>query len=295
MKRFYIITSILASIFLILGIILTVIGNYNAEIDYKSIKEHLQNHDISLLNWIHSDNFSYSEKDLIVHEYSKIDSFDKININANISNITIMQGDEYAIEYSLYTDDVYSIDNNELSLTEHYEDNTLNIWNLFYPDKSKSFIIVYVPDNITLHQTLLNSSVGDISINHCSINNVSITTSTGNSTLDNITCNELDINSSTGNIDCMGQINEKLVASTSTGNIDASNDLRCNMNLNSSTGNIDVTSRYNSECYNINVSTSIGSKNVTKNGGSTLDSANLTLIANSNTGNININFLDFTS
>lgn len=148
------------------------------------------------------------------HE-SEIDSFENINLNADIGNVNIVPGDKDSIKItssdSKYVAD-YKVRNNTLTFTQKANHKIFN--------KSTYEITIYYDKTKEYKDININLDYGDLTINDIKCNKLIIDNDCGSSTLNNVIAKENKSSLDAGDIYINSCEFEKLDVKNNLGNID---------------------------------------------------------------------------
>ncbi|MFV0274936.1 MAG: DUF4097 family beta strand repeat-containing protein [Bacilli bacterium] len=232
--KFYKIMGIIAGVFLLMRIIFIVLGIFlGGSINPKSFKNH---------------NFSLFFNNLYTTEYTKIDNFEKIDIDINMGNIEIVFGKEYAIEYYLYSkNNTYTINDGKLTLSEKSSFGFR--FDFFNLENAK--VIIYVPKGKEIIDVNLHNNMGNVIIENQIIDTFVASTNMGNIKMKDVQINSIKARANMGNVNISGYIKDTFVRSDM--------------------GNIEVTTYYNKNSYNYNINVDMRKTKINDTGGKYLD------------------------
>lgn len=128
-----------------------------------------------------------------------VNSFSSLNVNVDIGDITIEEGDTFSITYRYpekYSPE-YSVSNNKLTLTQKTP-TTINFG--VSSDWNNVYVTITIPSGTKLDVVDLDSSLGDIKINGYEGKSLDITDSLGDIEVKNCSFNNVEIDDSLGNV-----------------------------------------------------------------------------------------------
>lgn len=127
--------------------------------------------------------------------FDNLNKFSGININVSSSNINILEGDRYSIEYSKDIEVDYNIKNNDLYIAA--KTNNITIVSLDINDDT-NFITVTVPKNALITDIKTKSNSGNFTLKDISLYSNSLTLGSGNVYIENVKLDRLDVSSKSG-------------------------------------------------------------------------------------------------
>lgn len=186
-------------------------------------------------------------------EYTVVDDFESIDINVDMADVVIKEGEEFAIEYALYEGTKYEVKNNTLYV-EKYKGKHFNIgFNL--GSEKDTYLTIYIPKDKELNIKNMEVDMGDTKIineGYWTINNINIDADMGDVKIEGEVEGNIDIEADMGDVDVKGY-------------------LLCDISVDASMGDVDICTYYNDEYYNYEVDVDMGEKNIEKNGGEMLE------------------------
>jgi hypothetical protein len=147
-----------------------------------------------------------------------LDTFDKIYVDTNVIDISIVSGDSYS--YSLST-------SKNLNTTVEVNDGTLRVsqtgynsfFNFGFGFNASCKVTIVVPDGVEISVIDITSDVGDINISGIGATRATIDTNVGDVDLSSMTFKQMNISADVGDIKLSG------IAGISDCNVDISTDL----------------------------------------------------------------------
>lgn len=128
-----------------------------------------------------------------------VNSFSSLNVNVDIGDITIEEGDTFSITYRYpknYSPE-FSVSNNKLTLTQKTP-NTINLG--VSTDWNNVYVTVTIPSGTKLDVVDLDTSLGDVKLNGYEGKSLDITDSLGDIEVKNCSFNNVEVNDSLGNV-----------------------------------------------------------------------------------------------
>lgn len=126
----------------------------------------------------------------------KLDAFDSIFVDADVMELDIKQGAEFALQYDCTEDLIpeYSVENKKLTIKQKQKKNYL-------VGTHRCSVIVTVPSGTSLKSLDISSDVGDVTIDGIIVDICNGETNVGDFTIQNADMSELYWESDTGNIE----------------------------------------------------------------------------------------------
>lgn len=134
---------------------------------------------------------------LVVQE--GLPAFTKINIDADVLDVQIVEGDQFSIDinYDKSNDVRYQVRNDELFIVQEQGD----FWFQILNSKGKSKIIIYLPKQTQLQNVDVSVDVGNIEISNATItHHTEVDTNVGNITIDGMLEGNTKIETNVGNV-----------------------------------------------------------------------------------------------
>ena len=203
---------------------------------------------------------------MVEQDYKVVDEFDSITIDADIADVEIVIGEEFAVEYVLGED--YEFYQNGKSLVIRDESFQTVINSAVGTDGS--YIKVYVPaDKIV--DIDMDIDVGDIKIKEVAFDSINIETDIGDVSIEGCSFG--------GNV----------FVATDTGDVSLKGFLACDMEVEADVGKVNITSYYASSAYDCDISTDLGKETISDEGGEEIEEKyNIDVVAD--LGNVKVVF-----
>lgn len=249
MKKFYKIMGIITGALLICGIIFAGVG-----IGMGGLNHTFKNSKYNLVI-----NPTLNEK-----EYTVLDEFDTVDLTVSLADVQIIKGDEFAIEYVLYGEAEYSVDNGIFVLNEE-NNNWINVGLSLKTEKT--YIKLYVPGDCILNIRNITADMGVVTISGIEFTDMNIGADMGEVNLDNITVQNLDVHAGMGKVYFNGTATGKICIAADMGDIELKGYLGCDIEVDSDMGAVDITTYYNKDSYRYDISTDMGSEEINDKGG----------------------------
>lgn len=200
-----------------------------------------------------------------------LDSFDNMELDISVSDLTVTTGDSYSISYDTNRASLipkYKVNQGTLTVTQKSTHN--GFWG-----NTRCTVRITVPESTVLNNLTADGSVGDVLFKDIQAQKSTLDFSVGDIDLENSALGDCSIDTSTGDIDVR----------------DCTFD---NMEIDTSVGDVSVSVSQDLASYDMTLDTGVGE--VTVNGGSHKDhyeskgdSSNTFTIDNS-TGDISVNY-----
>jgi len=231
---------------LIIGLVATVVGFAASDGDFQSFFESL----------------SY-DKDYTFDEVQDTNEVTEIRINSENANVIFnaYEGEGYKVDYyeSDYDKKVISYLDGLLTITQKREW-TFKIFNFSFNSYKLHTINVYIPETF-IGKLIVNSTSGNVVIDHFDFTIMNITLTSGNVELSNIKTEKLGIDITSGNTDIKDSEIDTLDISQTSGNTTLKNVLvNGNVDLHSISGNINM---FDSTMEDLIVNVTSGNVNLT--------------------------------
>lgn len=228
--KLYKLCAVLGAAALILGLIISVFALSFGGMLHDSFGVHYGNDGhFSIGYWDHDED---DDKENVTN----LSSFQNLDMDISIGDITIKQGDELKL-YSEHLDsDDYEIiqDDDTLKIVSRKEQFALN---LFIPDYHYTLII---PKDMKLKSLTVNSALGDVEVKQIIVDDIDIEQAMGDVTFDHVTYHSLRVDQKMGDVDYEGK---------GQGDMDIDNSM----------GDISINIFDHSQYYAYDLSTSMGS------------------------------------
>lgn len=185
-------------------------------------------------------------------EYTVVDEFDSIDLNVDVADIVIKEGEEFAIEYELYEGSKYEVRNNTLYV-DKYKGKQINIGlNMGTKD---AYLTIYIPKDKEINIKNIEVDMGDVKIINGSDWKI----------------NNINIDADMGDIEIEGKVEGKIDIEADMGDVDIKGYLQCDISVGADMGDVDICTYYKEEYYNYEIDVDMGEKNIEKNGGEMLE------------------------
>ena len=174
--------------------------------------------------------------------YSSIrgEQFSEVDIEAGLADVTILTGEDYAVELAWNSDGSYSLSgtvrNGVLNVTSSQK-------KLGSTSDHSASVIITVPAGVTLREIDVEVGMGDISLDSISANDVSCETGLGDVWLWDVTAGEASASTGMGDISWDGALSRETELETGMGDIwvyAAGSADRWSYELNSGLGQVEV-------------------------------------------------------
>lgn len=191
-----------------------------------------------------NDNMHFSET------YQNVESID---IDINLSNLIIKQGEELKVEaFNVPNSFSSKVIGNELKIKEKGNKN-------LFSDYEMAKIIVYIPQNLTFRKVNVETDVGSILIEQIKANEFDIDSGVGTITLKNVESNRTDINTGSGEANIESSKLNNLEFDAGLGKVNIEAEITGISKIDAGVGEINIKLLGNKEDYRINTETGIGS------------------------------------
>jgi len=183
-----------------------------------------------------------------------IDTFDKIEIDTSIMNVTIQQGNTYHLEYDCveYIEPEFSVKNSQFKLKQPSKPKWGN-------NNNKCNMTLTIPSGTVLSNTDIISDVGNITINNTESRNISVESDVGNVIIESCTFESSEIEGDVGNIETNKSELGKTNIETDTGNIDITDCKFKDIEVYNDVGNVELDAISDISNYDIDLLTDLGS------------------------------------
>ena len=184
-----------------------------------------------------------------------IDTFDKIEIDTSVMDITIKEGDNCHLEYDCveYMEPDFSVKNDVFKLKQPSKPH--------WGRNNKCKMTLTIPSGTGLSITDIVSDVGDININNTESRNISIESDVGDINIESCTFETSEIEGDVGNIDIKKSSLGKSDIETNTGEITIKDCEFKDIEVYNDIGNVDLNTSYHISNYDIELTTDLGSIN----------------------------------
>lgn len=277
MKKFYKIAGIVAGSLLIIGIIMCGIGY--ATNDHSTIR---------LFGFA---NFRFmGQQEAYECEYTVLEDFDSIDLTASMSDVNIVRGEEFAIEYRTYSDDTSAkVVNGTLIFKESSKKSFSFNFDFSFIHTYDSYVTIYVPEDLDV--LTVDSAMGSVIVSDITADTMSLDLDMGDATITNCTSDEFTGICDMGSLEYDGTINSSANISISMGDASLTGYLACDITADCDMGSINFTSFYNDKSYHIYTDVDMGDTSYNYFGGKAADKT-YTINASCSMGDIEFTFKD---
>lgn len=205
---------------------------------------------------------------MVEQDYKVIDEFDSITIEADIADVEIVVGNEFAVEYVLGEDYEFNHNGDSLVIRDESFETVINS----AVGTDGSYIKVYVPaDKIV--DIDMDIDIGDVKIKEVNFDSINIETDIGDVSIEGCSLG--------GNI----------FVAADTGDISVKGFLACDIEIEADLGKVDITSYFASSAYDCDISSDLGKETISDEGGEEIEEKyNIDVVADM--GNVKIVFCD---
>lgn len=189
-----------------------------------------------------------------------IDTFDKIEIDTRIMDITIKEGPNCHFEYDCieYMKPGFSVKNGIFKLDQPSKPRWLG-------NNNKCNMTLTIPSGTELSIADITSDVGNININNIKIKNITIESDVGDIDIESCTFETSKIEGDVGNIDLKKSNLGKTDIETDTGDTDIIDCEFKDIEVYNNIGNVDLSTDSDISNYNIELITDLGAINFNGN------------------------------
>lgn len=255
MKKIFIILGIVAGAFAVIGGTLLGIGFAMGA-----------RNDIQLFNGVLS--FSLGRGELVKQEYREIEKFDSLYIDMNLGRVEIVAGDEYGIEYQLYSDNVKcDVDNGKLTFKEQGRKNHIIGFDFgWFGNHKDSYIKIYVPEK-KLDSVEVYADMGKVDIRGISCERLTLDCDMGAVDCKDLNVGRLNIDADMGGVEFDGTVTDKIDADVDMGSVYIEGWLDCDLEIDADMGSVDIVTYYSAVSYRYDFEIGMGGKKIHDNGG----------------------------
>lgn len=255
MKKIFIILGIVAGAFIVIGGTLLGVGFAMGA-----------RNDIQLFNGVLS--FSLGRGELVRQEYRQVEDFDSLYVDMNLGRVEIVSGDEYGIEYQLYSDNVKcDVNNKKLTFKEQGRKNHIIGFNFgWFGSHKDSYIKIYVPEK-KLDSVEIYTDMGKVDISGISCDSLTLDCDMGAINCDGISVGRLNIDADMGGVEFDGTVTDKIDADVDMGSVYIKGWLDCDLEIDADMGSVDIVTYYSAASYRYDFEVGMGGKEVHDNGG----------------------------
>lgn len=213
--------------------------------------------------------FSLGRPEVVRMDKEKLDEFDSMYIDMDYGSVEIIPGDEYAVEYELYSDSIIcEVENGRLTFKERRKNNfVMNFdFGLFGFGSRAGRLKVYVP-NKKLDSVEIYTDMGSVVINGVSCDKLTLECDMGNAECKNVTVGRMYVDSDMGGLDFTGAVTDRIEADMDMGSISLEGWLDCDFDISADMGSVDIVTYYSADSYRYNFDIGMGGKEIRDNGG----------------------------
>lgn len=191
--------------------------------------------------------------------------FININIDVEVSDVTIEPGDSYQVYY-----EYHSSNGKTVAPEVKVEGNTLKITQNIKPKVSVGInnkdckIVITVPEKAELKDLILSTDVGDIELNALTTDTITIKSDVGEVSYDNINTHSTKITSDVGDITIKNSTIESIDTSSGVGEISINDTITDDVKAESGVGDITLKNVYDATGNEprLNVEAGVGDKKI---------------------------------
>lgn len=257
MKKGYKIILSIAIIFFIVGMILTAIGIGNNA---------ARNITIGNMNFGIAGFMYGGEKKVILDE--DIKSIKSVDIDSDVSKISIIRGEKFHIYEEMPKNYVHRI-NNTYNITD---DGTLKIRRTtskrvgisLFGNNNSGRIEITIPEGIKLNNIELRTNVGEIELEEIGSKKMYIKTNVGSASAYKVNSDSIDITTNVGEVDFDRSETRNLHASTNIGKIKFRGEIEGDIEVKTDIGEANLELTGSIDDYNINGSSGVGNIKVNR-------------------------------
>lgn len=177
-----------------------------------------------------------------------------LNIEIAASNLTIKTGEEFKVETN---DSGIEVKQND-TLLEIIEKKKNII-----KKNSKSKVIIYIPENISILNTNIESGAGKINIESLTTDKIEFELGAGNVAVDNLVVNDkADIQGGAGNMEISNSTLKDLELEIGVGNVELNTELLGSTNIECGVGNLELSLTGSEDDYKININKGVGNAKI---------------------------------
>ncbi|MCM1309197.1 MAG: DUF4097 domain-containing protein [Butyrivibrio sp.] len=251
MKKLYAVLGIVAGALAVLGGVFVAVG---AAMGAKN--------DISLFRGFV--NFSWGRGELVRSGYTKLDEFDSLYIDMDYGSVEIVRGDEYAVEYELYSDDlICEVENGRLTFKERRKNFLINI---AWFDKKAGRLKLYVPDK-KLDSAEIYTDMGSVNVSGLSCGRLTLECDMGSVECTDVSTDRLYIDADMGDVAYTGTVTDRIEADIDMGSVGFEGWLDCDFDVSADMGSVDIVTYYSVASYRYDLDVDMGKKEIRDNGG----------------------------
>ena len=228
MKKGMLITLLICAAVFALGVVMVIAGYRMGATDF----------DIDIINRkIHSFNPEEIKNGVV-----SVEPFTDMDLDIGNSNVNIIEGDEFKVEYSVYND-VPTIEvKNEKLIIIHKVKNGQFVFHLGLVEYEKPTINIYIPKETKLGTININDDAGNIKIKSQSVGNLKMDVDEGIINLSDSEFENIDIESNSGDITISGIKADTMDMSVDYGNVRIDDTEMDKLKIDADAGNIKAES-----------------------------------------------------
>lgn len=223
---------------------------------------------INLFNGIVSLDFGRPE--LVRMDYKNIEEFDSLYIDMDYGSVEIVKGDEYAVEYELYSDNIVcEVVGGKFTFKERRRNNFVMGFDFGwfgFRNKGSSYLKVYVPEN-RLQNVEIYTDMGSVDISGMSCEKLTVECDMGAIECKNVNTGRLYIDADMGGVNFTGTVTDKIDADVDMGSVSLAGWLDCDFDIDADMGSVDIVTYYSAASYRYNFDVGMGGKEIRDNGG----------------------------
>ncbi|MFJ7952470.1 DUF4097 family beta strand repeat-containing protein [Lysinibacillus sp. NPDC096418] len=180
-----------------------------------------------------------NEQSLVTNSY-ELDAFTSINIDNEHVDVEILPSDSYSIEVSSFetTDVSYEVKGRTLTVATKYTKNNAIL--LGFTSFKTPSIKIYVPKDTKLSNIALDSSFGDVNLEHLNFQQLNLIVRHGDLSMKDIVAGHTEITQSFGDVSLRQFSSTSFTAESEHGDIDIDGELNGKSTFDSSFGDIDL-------------------------------------------------------
>ncbi len=179
-----------------------------------------------------------------VSDTVKTEEFKNIDVDANVVNFSIEEGDEYSVKYELPEELEPTIDvNGDTLRIKSRKDPGVDLKFFDFTNgihTTKYSIKVIVPKGANIEDLTVLTNAGNIELDGRTFDDVDLNCNAGNVEMRYITCTSCKISTNAGNVQADKSDLGDLDLDTNAGNVDFDNTVMKNINIETDMGNIDL-------------------------------------------------------
>ena len=189
---------------------------------------------------INNNGFQVPKEQSFVTNLYELDPFTSINIDIEHGDVEILPSDSYSIEVSSFesADVTHEVKSGTLTVdAKKSKDNGITIG---FGSFETPTIKIYVPKDAKLSNIALDSSFGDVNLEHLNFQKLNLIVKHGDLSMENIVSAHTEITQSFGDISLQQFSSTSFVAESEHGDIEIDGELKGKSTITSSFGDIDL-------------------------------------------------------